>query len=124
MRELAEYVIVDCVSDPSDLISAMAKSEADTIVQIVSPDLKCMTYYSSNAEQFAAISDRSVKVMTTGERDMFLPTEEVSVHFKDVKFKLPYSWALKKQVYTGTLSERLSDTKYKSVMNAIVKDVI
>lgn len=124
MRELAEYVIVDCVSDPSDLMSAMAKSEADTIVQIVSPDLKCMTYYCSNAEQFAAISDRSVKVMTIGEKDMFLPTEEIAAHFKDVQFKLPYSWMLKKQVYTGTLAERLSDTKYKTEISKVVKAVI
>ncbi|MCM1297445.1 MAG: hypothetical protein NC311_18050, partial [Muribaculaceae bacterium] len=124
MRELAEYIVVDCVSDPSDLISAMAKSEADRIVQIVSPDLKCMTYYASNAEQFAAISDRSVKVMTIGEKDMFLPTEEVSAHFKDVQFTLPYSWNLKKQIYTGTLSERLSDTKYKTEISKVVKAVI
>lgn len=124
MRELAEYIVVDCNSDLSDLISSMAKSEADIIIQIISPDIKCMTYYASNAEQFTAVSDRLLKVMAINENDIFLPTEEVSLHFKKVDFTLPYSLALKKQSYTGTLSEKLSDSKYKSAMNAVVKAVL
>lgn len=124
MRELAEYIIVDCVSDMSDLISSMAKSEADIIVQIMSPDLKCMAYYASNAEQFTTVSGRLLKVMTVNENDIFLPSEEVSSYFQKAEFTLPYSLALKKQSYNGTLSQRLSDSKYKSVMHSIVKAVL
>lgn len=124
MRDLAEYVIVDCVSDPADLMSAMAKSEADVIIQMISPDLKCMTYYASNAEQYAAISDRTVKVMNKKENDIFLPNEEVAAHFGNVQFVLPYSQALKRQTYTGTLSERILDSKYRAVISQTAKAVI
>ncbi len=124
MREIADYIIADCVSDASDLISAMAKSEADTIIQLVTPDIKCMTYYSSNAEQFDAVRERAVKVMNIKEKDMYLPKEEVSAYFKDIQFKLPYSFGLNKQAYTGTLSEQISDNKYKKVMSELAKAVI
>lgn len=124
MRDLADYIVADCVSDPADLMSSMAKSEADAIIQVISPDLKCMAYYTSNSEQFAALTDRAIKVMSIKEKDMYLPSEEVSAHFKDVGIKLPYSWQLKKQVYTGTLSERLTDTKYRAEMTKLVKAVM
>ena len=42
LRELADYVIVDCADG---LISSMAKSHADMLVQLITPDLKCMAYY-------------------------------------------------------------------------------
>lgn len=124
MKDIADYVIVDCVSDSTDLMSLMAKSESDTVIQVVSPDIKCMTYYASNAAQFAALGDRAVKVMSIKEKDMYLPTEEVAAHFKDVSITLPYSWELKKQAYTGTLSELLSDAKYKAEIVKLVKAVI
>lgn len=123
MRELAEYIVVDCVSDMSELISLMAKAEADMIIQIISPNLKCMAYYASNSEQFTALSGQVLKVMTIDENDIFLPTEEVSLHFKKADFTLPYSRTLKEQSYKGILSERLSDSKYKSSMHNIVKAV-
>ncbi len=124
MREIADYVIVDCVSDPADLISAMAGAEADAVTLIVSPDIKCMTYYASGEAQSAANGGRAVKVMNIKEKDMYLPTEEAAAHFKDVSVTLPYSWRLKKQTYTGTLSELLSDAKYKAGIVKLVKAVI
>lgn len=124
MREISEYIIADCVSDASDLISAMAKTEADSIIQLVTPDLKCMTYYSSNAEQFAAIGDRAVRVMNIREKDIYLPKEEVSAYFKDIRFRMPFSFGLNKQAYTGTLSERLSDNKYRKAMSELAKAVM
>lgn len=124
LRDTAEYIIFDCVSDSADLLSAMAKAEADKLIKVTSPDLKCITYFSSNSEQFSALDERTVAVMNIKEKDMYLPTEETLAHFKNIQFILPYSYALKKQTYTGTLSERLNDKKYESVINKIAKAVI
>lgn len=49
---------------------------------------------------------------------------EVAAHFKNVQFVLPYSQALKGQIYTGTLSERLSDSKYRAAISQTAKAVI
>lgn len=121
---LADYVVIDCVSDVSDLISSMALSESEHIIQTVSPDMKCMTYYTSNSERFISLADRSITVMNTLDKDMFLPTEEVRSHFKNVRFSLPYSFTLKKQAYTGALCETLNDAKYRKVITETARAVI
>ena len=124
MGEIADFVVVDCMSDPDDLISNMARAEADIAVQMITPDLKCMVYYASQADQFTSIADRRIKVMNIREKDLYLPVEEVKSHFKGVDFMLPYSHALKQQTITGTLSERIGDSKYRAAALAVAKAVI
>ena len=55
---------------------------------------------------------------------MFLPIEEVKTHFKNVKLILPYSRPLKQQAITGSLTERLNDSKYKSACISIARQVL
>ena len=124
MRELAEYVVVDCVSDDSDLLSALAKREAEIIVQTVNPDLKSMTYYASHADSFTGFADKALIVMNLTERDVYLPVEDVKNHFKKVRCLLPYSVALKHQAITGSLSERIGDRKYREALAALARAVI
>ena len=123
LRELAAYVVVDCVSDGEDLLSAMAKREADTVIQTVNPDLKCMTYFASNADMYIGCADKTIPVMNITERDVYPPINEVKNHFKSVQMVLPYSIAMKQQAITGTLYERLTDRKYREALSALVKVV-
>ncbi len=124
MKEIADYVVVDCTSDADDLISRMAMTEADSVIQMITPDLKCMAYYSSQADIFDAVSDHSIKIMNICDNDLFLPIDEVKSHFKNIQFILPYSRPLKQQVNTGTLSERLADRRYREQIAAIAKKVV
>ena len=124
MKEIADYVVVDCVSDVDDLISRMAINKADSVIQMITPDLKCMAYYSSQANMFENAEEHSFKVLCIRDRDVYLPKEEVIGYFKNVQFTLPYSRSLKQQVITGTLSERLADRKYREQITAIVKKVV
>lgn len=123
LKEIADYVIIDCVSDTDDLISRMAVNEADSVIQMITPDLKCVAYYASQAEMFENAEERGFKVLCVRDRDVYLPKEEVTGHFKNVQFTLPYSRPLKQQVITGTLSERLTDRKYREQIAAIAKKV-
>lgn len=124
MRDIADFVVVDCTSDPDDLISNMARVDAETVVQMITPDLKCLAYYASQADQFVGIGDRCMKVMNIQEKDLYLPIQEVKGHFRDVNVVLPYSRALKQQAITGTLSERIGDTKYRAAAAMVAKAVI
>jgi len=124
MKEIADYVVIDCTSDADDLTSRMAMTEANSVIQMITPDLKCMAYYSSQSDMFGAVDDHCIKVMSIRDRDLYLPTEEVKAHFKNIAFILPYSRPLKQQVITGTLSERLSDRKYREQIAAIAKRVV
>ena len=123
LLQVSEYVIADCDSDAAELVSAILRSEANTELRLITPDVKCMTYFTS-VNTAANTSANRLTVMNLRDNDIFLPIEEVRSHFGDIRFTLPYSTELKKQAYCGTLSEPLPDKKYGSVMNDIAKAVI
>ncbi len=124
MSEIAEYVVIDCTSDNDNLISSLAIRESDNVILTVTPDLKCMTYYSSNGDAFLGCADKAEFVMNIMDKDLFLPIEEVKSHFKKIELVLPYSHVLKQQTITGTLSEKLADRKYREVVSKLAKAVI
>lgn len=124
LRSMADYVIVDCVSDNADLISSMAKSESDVIVRLVTADLKAMTYYTSQREEYKAVRDKTVTVMNCKDKGMYLPNNDVLSCFKDAEYKLPYSFALNKQTYTGMLIYPVKDKAYRKEISALCKAVV
>lgn len=121
---LAPVVIVDCMSDFNDLISNIAMREANVNIQLISPDLRCMGYYSAYDEMYNSVQDKCVKVINLMDNDVFLPIEEVKAHFKGVDFMLPYSRPLKQQAITGTLTEKINDSKYRDVCLNVAKRVL
>ncbi len=124
MSEIADYIIIDCVSNNDDLISALAIREANNVVKIITPDIKCMTYFLAYNGEYLSYVDKTLIVMNTIDNDIYLPLKEVKSHFKNVPFTLPYSVTLKKQTITGTLSEKISDIKYREVVSGIARAVI
>lgn len=123
LREITEYIVIDCVSDNTDLLSKLAKQEADCVVHIISPDLKGMTYFATNRDVFTRNTDKTVTVINTTERDLYLPIQEIQNHFQSMPFVLPYCYDLKKQMITGTLSEKITDRKYREGMSRLIKAV-
>lgn len=121
---IAPIVFVDCTSSFDDLVSEVAMREADINIQLITPDLRSMGYYSAYEEKYNAIADKCIKVINLMDNDIFLPIEEVKAHFKGVDFMLPYSRSLKQQAITGTLYEKINDTKYKSTCSNVAKRVL
>ena len=124
LRDVVEYVVVDCCCDDDDLVSALAKRECDLAVQLFSPDPKCISYYASCVNQFVLIGDKRVKVMNVTDNDVYLPIDEAKKHFGGVDFVLPYERALKQQMITGTLSERVGNCRYRGEIGKLAKAVM
>ena len=123
LLQIAEYVIADCDSDTTELISAVLRSDASATLRFVTPDVKSMAYFASNDNPGEQTATR-ITLLNAKDKDVFLPIEEVKAHFGDVRFVLPYCAELKKQAYCGTLSEPLPDKKYRGLLNDIAKAVI
>ncbi len=120
IREIAEYIIVDCTNEKDDLISRTASSRADVLIQLINPDIKSMTYYASQA---IPVHDHKILVMNILDHDLYLPIDEVKAHFKEICAVLPYSRPLKQQAITGTLAERLNDGKFHTQLAQIARQV-
>lgn len=124
LREIADFTVIDCTSDESDLISNIAKRDCDIAVQVYNPDIKSMVFYASCINQFLMIEGKAVKVLNTLDNDLYLPMDEVQKRCGDIPYVIPYSRAIKQQMITGTLIEKVHDAKYLSVIDTIAKAVI
>ena len=116
---IADYVFVDCDRNPEDPISVMGRAMASSIIQLINPDLKSMSYYGSEL-----VPEKTTKVMNIMDRDLYLPITETTNHYHGVDFKLPYSRAVKQQGLTGTLPQFVKDPLYRNAMTGLAKAVI
>lgn len=119
-----DYVIVDCTCREEDLISRLAKRDCDAAIQLVNPDIKSMVYYASCVNRFISVNDKKIVVMNVIDDDICLPVEETGAFYGNVAFTLPYSYALKQQMITGTLTDRLNDSDYRGAVAGIAKKVL
>ncbi len=124
LLNIADYVVVDCTSDIYDNISYYALKHSDMAIRLITADLKCMGYYASQGVFYESVENKSITVLNVMDNDIFLPIDEVKAHFKKVSFTLPYSNSLKQQSIKGTLSEKLSDSKYRFQVQGIARRVI
>lgn len=121
---IAPIVFVDCSSNFDDLVSEIAMREANVNIQLISPDLRSMGYYSAYEDNYNSIADKCIKVINLMDNDIFLPIEEVKAHFKGVDFMLPYCRPLKQQAITGTLIQKIPDSKYENICLNVARRVL
>ena len=128
LSELADYVIVDCVSSlESNPLASTAVELADQIIRLASPDLRSISYYLSQLPLYVDSkyqSEKQIQGLNTPNADVFMPTEEAKSHLKDLAFTLPYSRQVKEQAQKGTLYEKTTDKKFQSRITEIARKVV
>lgn len=119
------YVFVDCTNEDTDLISKQALARADHIIQVITPDLKSMTWLNSYGDKIITSgTEQSLKVINITENELYIPLEDVCTHLKNVACVLPYCRQVKQQLLDGSLYERLNAKEYKKRLSALVNRVI
>lgn len=128
LSELADYVIVDCVSSlESNPLASTAVELADQIIRLASPDLRSISYYLSQLPLYVDSkyqSEKQIQGLNTPNADVFMPIEEAKSHLKDLAFTLPYSRQVKEQAQKGTLYEKTTDKKFQSRITEIARKVV
>ena len=122
LMDISGYIVVDCSSDE---ISQKALSMADTVVQILTPDLKGMTWFSSH-KRLSDVNEniKFINVINITDKDLFYPVEEVSDKLKSVPVIIPYCRNLKQQMLDGSMYERLNDKNFNKKIRAIVERLL
>lgn len=126
IKEIADIVVVDCSSDLSNVLAASAVKKADNVFRICTPDLKSISYLSSQMPLYSDTAFRTeeqVAGIVVNDADAFLPDEYVRQHF-DCKFILPHCRELKEQFIEGRILEKLSPHAYNKGIRGIMKLVI
>lgn len=128
LESLANFVIVDCTSALDDnVLSAMAVQQADEVIRLVTPNLKCMSYCASQLPLYANAQyrlERQLVGLNITDNDVILPIEEAKAHFNEVNFTIPYCRKVKEQWLGGQLLEPVPDKKYNAKLKAIAEKMV
>lgn len=122
--ELADYVIVDCMSNPENsILSVTAMKQADTMLKICTPDIACMSFEQSQTQVMLSrgiIPSRQLSVMNIPDSDLGMLAGDAGSHLGKIVQVIPYSQTLKSQYLEGTLTVPTKDRKYmQAVMNVV-----
>ena len=125
---IADYVIVDCPSNPeNDPLALTALELSWQTLRLATPDLECISWYISQAPLFKDSKvkwDEQIQGINTPNADVFMPVEEARSHLKDVSFTVHFSRAIKEQMQKGTLYEPSADKAYNTRMKEIAEKVV
>ncbi len=124
LHKMAGYVFVDCTDEENDLISEYALRNADEVIMVVSPDLKSMTYLSSNEELLGTNAERAIRVLNVNENELYAPVDDVRSQTKNISFVLPYSRQIRGQQLDGLLYDRAKDKKYRKELIPLAKRIM
>lgn len=124
LSDVAGYIFVDCTNDETDEISKKALAMADIAVRVITPDLKGMTWYSSNKNTDKIEGENLFNVVNVTEKELYLPIEDVCTKLHSVTAVLPYSKPLKQQMLDGRMYDRLNDRAYTKKLQNLVNKIL
>lgn len=127
LRSLVDYVVVDCSSTLKNVISRTAIKTASEVLRLASPDLKSISWYSSQLPLFGDPDLRlseHIQGLNVSDEELFMPIEDTRSHFTDVRFTIPYSKEVKQQMLDGNLFEKVGDKRFNDRFKAITEKVV
>jgi len=127
LSTLADYIIIDCTSNLSNSISRYAIKAADEVIRLATPDLKSISYYTSQLQLYTDPIFRlneHIQGINVPDEDLYMPIEDAKAHLQDLSFTLPYSRAVKQQMLDGKLFAPINDKKYNDKLKQIVNKIV
>lgn len=125
---IADYVIVDCMSLPdSNFLTKVALENADQIIRLSTPDLKCLSFQMSQLKIFVSrgyFRENDVTVMNIPRLELNLAAADARGHLGKIAFTVPYCSSLTEQYLEGNLYETMKDKKFMQTIKAIAERVV
>ena len=126
--KLADYVIVDCTSNPEDnTLAGTAIEKADQIIRLSSPDLCSISFFLSQLPVYSDSRfrlDDHIQGINIPDADVLIPIEEAKAQLGEVSFTLPYSSAVKEQFQQGKLHAKTTDKRFEARIREIAGKVV
>ena len=110
LRKLAPFVVIDCGSHiATDILSAVALMEADSVLRLASCELKSVSYFSSQLQLLKDHkweADRQYKIASNVKAHE--AGDQLAATLGNTAFQLPHSQELESQYLAGNLLADLS----------------
>jgi CO dehydrogenase nickel-insertion accessory protein CooC1 len=120
---LADFIIVDCGNKLTGLLAYTAISRAAHIFKLCKPDLKAISFFSSQSPLYGDVKyriDEHITVLNVAEQDLYMPVEEAAQHFKCGKLIIPYAPEIKRQGMNGQYFDKVANRAWGKVMKMIM----
>ena len=124
---LANFVVIDCTSNLSNPLSSIAIKTSDEVIRLATPDLKSISYFSSQLPLYVDPMfriDRQICGLNVPNEDLYMPIDDARSHIADVRFTIPYSRAVKQQMLDGKLYQAVHDKRFNKRIRAIAEKVV
>lgn len=121
---LADYIIVDCGNKLTGTLAFAAISKADSIFRICKPDLKAISFFSSQIPLYGDLKYRMEEhqpVLNVPEQGSCLPVEEAAQHFGCEKLILPFAPEIRQQAMNGQLFGKVTHKGYRKTMDILLR---
>jgi CO dehydrogenase nickel-insertion accessory protein CooC1 len=127
LKELVDFVIVDCTSSLTNVLSEAAVEKSDSVIRLVTPDLKCMSFFSSQMPLYSDPKykiEQQIVVVNEIESQPIMPVQDAITHFKKVDFALPYCKKIRQQALDGQLISKTKKKEYFDILKLIAERVV
>lgn len=126
IKNLADYVIVDCESDVlSCKLTATALQMSDKVVRLCSCNLKAVAFYKS---QLNLLIDRKYKandhIRVLSNVKEYEPIESIKEYYQSIPYRLDFCEDVEKQMLTGIWEGSKKTRKYDKTISDIVNKLL
>ena len=129
LREIAEFVIVDCSSHLSDdVLSTVSLIEADCVLRLINCDLKSISYLSSQLPLLADAKFKAEKQVKVANNVQSIHSgENIEQVLGGVSFTIPHCSGVETQYLAGELLKNMPNKRetkeFRNVVEEIAKEV-
>lgn len=116
LKNLADYVIVDCSSQYNNVLSRAALSIADTTIKLAAPELEAISFFLSQTPLYVSPEydlTEAIQGLTITQSGFFQPLAECREYFQNSAFTLPFCQQIQEQTASGELMKEVHSKEYR-----------
>lgn len=124
LSEIADYIIVDCMTTPEiSTLTKAAMQNAGTLIKLCTPDLSCLSFYRSQAPLMMSngcFPEKQYHIMNIPSADVAMLSSDIGEHLGQIDIEIPFSSEIRKQYLEGKLCSPALNRKYmRAIKNAV-----
>ena len=125
LKDIVDYVIVDCSSHLSDdILSTVALIESDTVLRLINCDLKSISYLSSQLPLLADSKFKTDKQLKVANNVRSIHSgENIEQILGGVTFTIPHSDIVEQQYLTGELLRPTPPKRESKEFRRVIEDI-
>lgn len=125
LKDIVDYVIVDCSSHLSDdILSTVALIESDTVLRLINCDLKSISYLSSQLPLLADSKFKTDKQLKVANNVRSIHSgENIEQILGGVTFTIPHSDYVEQQYLTGELLRPTPAKRESKEFRRVIEDI-